>query len=84
LTTGLKGIPGINVEKDPPPTNLVFIRVAEDRPINAYKLSSKLKEMGVLISPVADRRIRMVTHYWIKEEEIERAVAKFRLVEEIL
>jgi threonine aldolase len=77
LTEGLKEIDGISVEKETPPTNMVFIQVDKDHPLNAYEWAKELKKEGVLVSPVEEHRIRMVLHYWITDGDIEEALRCF-------
>jgi threonine aldolase len=80
LASGLQNVEGIVVEKNPPPTNMVFLRVSEEAPLDAYEWAGKLKEHGIRISPVEERRIRMVVHYWISDENVEETVRCFRTV----
>jgi threonine aldolase len=80
LASGLQNVEGIVVEKNPPPTNMVFLRVAEESPLDAYEWAGKLKEQGIRISPVEERRIRMVVHYWISDENVEETVRCFRKI----
>jgi len=39
-----------------------------------------LKACGALVGVVGERRFRLVTHYWISDEDVNRAVAAFRQV----
>jgi len=82
LASGINNIPGIAVEKIPPPTNMVFIRVNKDHALDAYGWASQLREHGILISPVEERRIRLVLHHWISDENIEEVVRSFEAVAE--
>jgi len=82
LASGIKNISGIDVEKNPPPTNMVFISINKDHPLDAYDWADGLRQYGILISPVEERRIRMVVHYWISDENIEEIVKCFEAVAE--
>ena len=70
LAKGLNGVPGISVEDDSPPTNLVFIKVTEGDPV---ELSRKLEERGVM-GGRPERRWRLATHYGITSEDIDHVL----------
>ena len=70
LAKGLNGVPGISVEDDSPPTNLVFIKVTEGDPV---ELGRKLEERGVM-GGRPERRWRLATHYGITSEDIDHAL----------
>jgi threonine aldolase len=61
----------------PPETNLVMFDLEPPAPDGAT-LSRKLFEKGVLVSAVAPRRIRAVTHLDVGREEVLRAAALVR------
>jgi threonine aldolase len=75
LADGIRGLPGVRLENDPPPTNMVFLEVAD-----AKSWIASLAESGVLALAVGPRRIRLVTHYWIREEDVRRAAEAVRRV----
>jgi len=77
LADGLRPIPGVTLEQDPPPTNMVYFTVAEGAP-DGEALERALAGSGILIHAVGSRRIRLVTHYWIDDEGVERTVQAFR------
>jgi len=68
LADGLKNMPQLNVE--PVESNMVFISL-KDGDANSFK--ETLKKEGLLLGNVK-HRIRMVTHYGISKEDIEKAV----------
>jgi threonine aldolase len=82
LALGITNIPGLTVEKNPPPSNMVFIQVDHKFPNDAYHWANALKEYGVLIGAVDKQRIRLVVHYWITDEDIKEAVKFFSRVAE--
>ena len=75
LAAGLSLIPGILLEKPVPPTNMIYFRLKDDVPFDMAELSKRLAGAGVLIHPVGTRRVRLVTHYWIDDAAVERAVS---------
>lgn len=78
LAEGLSTVAGLSVERIPP-TNMVFARL-EAVSLTGEQLVSRLLAENVKIGPVVEGRFRMVTHYGIDEQDIERAVAAFRRV----
>jgi threonine aldolase len=77
LAAGLRSIPGLMV--DEPPTNMVFFDLADTIKLSIHQIEHGMKERGVLIESVGKtRRFRFVTHYWISDAAIERAVDELR------
>jgi threonine aldolase len=79
LAHGLSEIPGLIVE-GVPPTNMVFARLDERLGMTADQAANLLLEQGVKVGAVGGLRFRLVTHYWVDNEGIDRAVAAFRSV----
>lgn len=79
LAEGLSTVAGLSVERAIPPTNMVFARL-EAASLNGEQLVARLLAENVKIGPVVEGRFRMVTHYGIDGQDIERAVAAFRRV----
>ncbi|MGC9397880.1 MAG: low-specificity L-threonine aldolase [Anaerolineae bacterium] len=78
LAEGLASIEGIEV--NPTPTNIVYFRLTDEVPLRAPEVQARLKTHGVLILARSDRHFRAVTHYWIDDEAVDRAVAAVRAV----
>ncbi len=78
LAEGLARIPGIAIDRDEVATNMFFIRLSPPAP-SAKELSATLRERGVLCGAAKDGSpvIRLVTHYGIEREDIDRAVEVF-------
>jgi threonine aldolase len=77
LADGLKRIPGMRLQNDPPPTNMIFVYLEPDFPLTSAQLVSRLKVLGLLCNEEGVQRIRLLTHYWITDEDVERAVEIF-------
>lgn len=78
LARGLAKIPGIILDPGTPHTNMIFLSLAEDiAPITAQEVAQYLAEQGVLVGATGARRFRLVTHYWIDDKAVERAVTAF-------
>ncbi|MCJ7531785.1 MAG: low-specificity L-threonine aldolase [Anaerolineales bacterium] len=80
LAHQLAKIPGLTLEPGSPCTNMVYLKLAEDIPLTAGQVAENLIACGVLVGVVGERRFRLVTHYWISDEDVNRAVAAFRQV----
>lgn len=68
-------IPGLRVERELPPTNMVF--VALDGAIQADELTRRLLDQGVKVGGVGQRRLRLVTHHGIDDAAVERTLQAF-------
>lgn len=79
LAQGLSCIPGIQPERVPP-SNMVFAVLDENVPATAAEIAQRLLEYGVKVGAVGPRRFRLVTHYWIDDEGVSRAVQAFKKV----
>jgi threonine aldolase len=78
LAKGLDEIEGISIEKNPPPTNMVFVRLTvEESRMGVGELTRKLRDMGVLVGVAGADRLRLVTHYWISDEDVVGAIEAF-------
>jgi threonine aldolase len=77
LAEGLSENRGLVLDKGTPATNMIFMNLAEDVPISADEIVEKMKERGVLIGTSGARRFRLVTHCWIDDEGVDKAVAAF-------
>lgn len=79
LAQGLAEIPGIAINPDTVETNIVIFGLAQED-MRPAELAAKLRERGVLLSPIDDRRLRAVTHYGIEAQDIETALRACRQV----
>ncbi|MGC8857353.1 MAG: low-specificity L-threonine aldolase [Anaerolineae bacterium] len=77
LAEGLRANRWLRLAGDGPATNMVFFSLAEEVPFTAQEVTARLKEHGVLVGAVGPRQFRAVTHYWVNEEGVERAIAAF-------
>jgi threonine aldolase len=78
LADGLRTIPGLHLETDPPATNMVYFTLKDESQVDGEALERALARDGVLIHAVGPRRVRLVLHYWVDDEGMERAVAAIR------
>ena len=78
LADGLRQVHGLAVDQNSPYTNMVYLNLASDVRTDAYRVTLKMKEQGVLVDPENARRFRLVTHYWIDDSAVEKAVSAFQ------
>jgi threonine aldolase len=77
LAEGLSENRGLVLDAGTPATNMVFMNLAEDVPMSADEVAEKMKERGVLVGVSGARRFRLVTHCWINDDGVNKAVAAF-------
>ena len=70
LAEGLASVPGVEIDPERVETNIVIFEVAD-----ALALTGALWEAGVEVSPLDERRVRMVTHLDVDRAGVERALA---------
>jgi threonine aldolase len=80
LATGLAAIHGITFEMGMPQSNMVFPSLTDDVKFSTGEVAVKLAALGVKVGVVARRRFRLVTHYWISDEDIAYTIQAFRKV----
>ncbi len=78
LAEKLAQIPGIKLDPGSPYTNMVFLSIDPSViALTAQQISRYLLEYGIKTSAIGSNRFRLVTHYWISDEDIERATLAF-------
>ncbi len=80
LAEGLSELRGIVLDEGSPATNMVFFDLAPTVRISALEITERLKADGILVSASGPRRFRLVTHYWINDAAVKKAVAGFARV----
>ncbi len=77
LADGLRQTRGIVVDDRSPYSNMVYFNLSDDVSINAQQISEKMRKLGILLDVENARRFRLVTHYQINDDAIERTIASF-------
>ncbi|MCK6577397.1 MAG: low-specificity L-threonine aldolase [Anaerolineae bacterium] len=83
LAEGLAQMPYLKLDLESVRTNMIFFTLAEDAPVSLAALSRRLKhEFNIMATPYNDaqREFRLVTHTWIKQEDVETILEAFRVV----
>lgn len=75
----LAEIPGITVELDSIQINMVFFTI-QNMKISEDQLVSALLERGIKANPPEQGRMRLVTHYWISEQDIADTVQALKQI----
>ena len=78
MADGLRQVKGLVVDASSPYTNMVYLDLSEDVRIDAQRITQKMKDLGVLVDPENARRFRLVTHYWIDDDAVEKTLSAFR------
>ncbi len=77
LADGLRQVKGLVVDAGSPFTNMVYFNLSEEVALDAGQIAVKMKERGILVDNESPRRFRLVTHCWVDDTGVERAVAAF-------
>ena len=74
LARALAVVPGVMLDNNAAATNMVYFHMDQDVLLDASEVSIALKAQGVLLDTSDSRRLRVVTHYGVSKEMVERAV----------
>jgi threonine aldolase len=80
LAAGLANIPGVLLDPGTPYSNMIFLNLSTDCPLTAPQIADRLAPRGVLVGAVSERRFRLVTHYWIDDDAVDKALIEFSAV----
>ncbi len=80
LAERLSEIKGIEFKMGLPATNMVFPFLADSVNLTPVEVSGKLTAEGIKVGVVGARSFRLVTHYWITDEDIESTVGAFQRI----
>jgi threonine aldolase len=80
LADGLREVRGVVLDPGSPYTNMIYFNLADHVGENAQQVTEKMKKYGVLLDPDGSRRFRLVTHYWVDDDAVEKVVQAFSQV----
>lgn len=80
LAERLSEIKGIEFKMGLPATNMVFPFLADSVRLSPAEVSGKLAADGIKVGVVGLRSFRLVTHYWITDEDIDKTVGAFQKI----
>lgn len=69
LAEGLNNIEGLQVDMDTVQTNIIMCDIKEPG-LDSTPLVEVLKNEGILCTAITSKRIRFVTHYYIRKEDV--------------
>jgi threonine aldolase len=78
LAERLSEIKGIEFRMGLPATNMVFPFLADSVTLTPSEVSDKLSAQGIKVGVVGPRSFRLVTHYWITDDDINLTVGAFQ------
>ena len=73
LAEGLAGITGVVTDLADQHTNMVYFSLDGDSPLSLAEFRTQLGAAGLLVGGGSDR-IRMVTHAWVDQTDVELAI----------
>lgn len=77
LAEGLKKIPGVLLQGAGPATNMVFITLDGSISYSTEEFHNRLEVHGVRVGVTGHRQYRMVVHYWIDDESLQKTLDAF-------
>ena len=80
LADGLRQVKGLVVDAGSPSTNMVYMNLSDAVKIDSGQIIERMKKFGVVLDAENARRFRLVTHYWVDDEGVERTISGFREV----
>lgn len=78
LAEGLCQFDGLHLTFGMPATNMVFVSLKDSVNKSAAEVADHLRRNGIRIGVVSERGFRLVTHYWIDDQAVERTIAVFK------
>jgi len=77
LADGLRALPAITLEQDPPPSNMVYLKLDPNAGITTGDLIRTLGKEGIKLIARDEYRMRLVVHYWINDVAVDRVIGGF-------
>ncbi len=78
LAEGLSFLPWLVMEAGTPYTNMIFMSLAEGITADAKSVAEQLSRQGVRVGTVGRKRFRLVTHYWIDDQAVDKTILAFQ------
>jgi len=77
LSAGLKQVKGLVLDAESLSTNMVYFNLADEVKLSVHQIVDEMKKRGVLVDWAGHRRFRLVTHYWVDDEGVEKTIKAF-------
>jgi threonine aldolase len=78
LADGLRQVEGLAVDEGSPYSNMVYMNLSDDVEIDSRQVCERALPMGILLDAESPRRFRLVTHYWIDDDAVNKTISAFR------
>lgn len=78
LAEGLGKIPGIQLQKGSPATNMIFLSIEDSVPLSAEEILERLNRLGILAGITGPREFRLVLHYWVDDAGVNQTLKAFQ------
>jgi threonine aldolase len=80
LARGLSFLPWLVMDEGTPQTNMIFMTLSGSFPVDAKQVAGELAKQGIKVGVTGQRRFRLVTHYWIDDDAVDKAILAFQEV----
>ncbi len=80
LADGLRQVTGLVVDEGSPYSNMVYLDLADEVTVDSRQICEKMQQSGLLLDAENSPRIRLVTHYGIDDNAIEKTISAFRVI----
>lgn len=80
LAEGLQGLKFLSVENTNPPTNMVFANLTDGYPRTIHEAAHQISQSNVKVDIAGSRRFRLVTHYWVDDDGVEKTLQAFKAI----
>ena len=77
LSKGLSDIDGVKTNLNQVYSNIIYFRLDESKSNLSEQLTTVMEERGILFFEVSPNRYRLVTHYGINSDDIEKVLTIF-------
>lgn len=78
LAAGLSQIDHLNLTYGMPATNMVFVSLVESVRKTEKEIAGYLEREGIRVGITGPQSFRLVTHYWIDDNAVERTIIAFK------
>lgn len=77
LAEKMAQIPGVRLLYGMPRTNMVYIELDESVRLSCAEITAQMEKRGIWLMSEHPAQFRLVTHYWVSDEDVARTAAAF-------
>jgi threonine aldolase len=78
LAESLGNCKGLELSFGKPATNMLFITLSNPNIQDAKKVAEELRKKRIFVGVVGENKFRLVTHYWIDDQDVAQTVKGFQ------